>query len=342
MMSIYMTNKEEKQSGFTLIETAIVLVIVASLIAVAVLATPQLFSNVTRYKTVQNMEKIADALAQYAIINNRIPCPANPAIAHSNNNFGREDAARCGSDGIVPFKEIGLLSDDIKDGWKRYITYAVSRTSARAGINNATLINNWCMTYPLWFSAASNSCSASDHRNLAKAAFCCGTWGGNFSPNIGDLRLRSSFGELSGVSRQAAYSGGIAREYRNVLDCPAGNEKNTGLTTFGNGLVADDGSPNGIMTNIPVFPAFILVSHGPDGRGAYLVNETANRTASAKVKEQENYDGDRVYNVTDNSNYQSGAVANHHIRENIDDIVFWQTPYQLMGRLGVTGGCLKP
>lgn len=336
-MDDFLIDKKMEQTGFTLVETAIVLIIVASLMAIAVLATSSLFVSVNQERTIKQMERVADSLAQYAMVNYRIPCPANPGELHASNNFGREDSSRCGVDGIIPFKELGLPPAAVKDSWGRYMSYAVSRTSARTSVNASTLINNWCMTYPLWFADPQvTACSASNHKDLMKAAFCCGTYDGVFSPDE-DLSLHTSHGELSDVSRKAVFFGRHIREYRTISDCASGKENHTGTTEYGNGLVV-----NGNMTHIPVFPAFVFVSHGDNGGGAYLVNQTTNRSRVISSIEDENYDNDRRYRVADNSNYETGGAGNSHSRRNTDDIVFWQTPQQLLGRLGGTSGCLRP
>ncbi|MBI3479519.1 MAG: prepilin-type N-terminal cleavage/methylation domain-containing protein [Nitrosomonadales bacterium] len=129
-----------RTAGFSLIEMAIVLFIVALLLGGLV---PTLSGQVEQKRmneTRQQLEEIQQALLGYAIINGRLPCPAS---ATSN---GEEDPLGGGNcnhfyDGFVPAATLGLAGTGSSgfaiDSWGNRMHYAVtSWNSASPALNN--------------------------------------------------------------------------------------------------------------------------------------------------------------------------------------------------------------
>jgi prepilin-type N-terminal cleavage/methylation domain-containing protein len=118
--------------GFSLIEMAIVLFIVALLLGGLL---PTLTSQVDQRhisETNKQLNEIKEALIGYAIINGRLPCPAAP------NSTGVESPSggACSNlyNGFVPASSLGLAGTDSAgyavDAWGNRIHYAVSGWSS--------------------------------------------------------------------------------------------------------------------------------------------------------------------------------------------------------------------
>lgn len=137
--------------GFTLVELAVVMVISGLVMGSVVTMVKPVVQKVQMDTSKNTMDKIAKALAGYAVRNNRLPCPAAPNP--TNEPLGSErgsgtDGTGFGTcinadvEGIVPFRTVGLRQKDVQDSWGRYITYrvspafAVNPVTAPAGYND--------------------------------------------------------------------------------------------------------------------------------------------------------------------------------------------------------------
>ncbi len=109
-------------SGFTLVELAIVLVIVALLaggLMVGIAAQRNAAENIDAQ---HQLESIREALLGFAMANGRLPCPALPALASTDiNNAGKENCAQ--PFGVVPWVTLGLPE---ADPWGNRFTYFAS------------------------------------------------------------------------------------------------------------------------------------------------------------------------------------------------------------------------
>lgn len=106
---------------------AAAVVIVLIVAAVALLLGRRYFAAEAtldqREVTNANLRRIADALVQFAVLNQRLPCPAA-----GTSDAGTEDAtspfATCNSpNGVVPWATLTLRRSDAVDGWGRKISY---------------------------------------------------------------------------------------------------------------------------------------------------------------------------------------------------------------------------
>jgi hypothetical protein len=316
------------------------MLIIGLLIAFSTIAFSGILRAGFERKTFSDMEVIGDAITVYTQKHMRVPCPADPAGGGAvppgfERNPGGNTAVfgQCNTiataEGIIPYATLGLSQRAARDRFGNFITYRVSITSAQTPVVSSALpINNWCMTEPYWYKDTTANGTADSYVSLAKAAFCCGTWGGGAAPagTAGDINLQGSFGTLPDVSRGVDGFGGHLNEYRlPAVAAPTRAELlNPAIPGF-----AD-------VTIPPVFPAYILVSHGQNGLGAYHngVHNIAGLVAGSP--EEENADSSNVnYFAPDRLAPVSPGGGNPSLyRPNIDDIVFWQTPAQVLGRIG--------
>jgi prepilin-type N-terminal cleavage/methylation domain-containing protein len=150
-MMTSLTNKSQRQSGFTLVEMGIVLIIVALLLGGLL---PTINSQVDQrheIDTRKQLDDIQQALIGYAVINGRLPCPA------TSTSNGAESPAGGGNctnfyNGYVPAATLGLSgavssSGLILDAWGNPIRYAVtSWNSASPSLNDVFTTANGMQT----------------------------------------------------------------------------------------------------------------------------------------------------------------------------------------------------
>lgn len=131
-------------AGFTLIEIAIVMVVIGLLLSGGLLAFAPNIEKARISRTNASLDRIEQALRTYAIRYGCLPCPANGSIPTGTTDFGRAlndggtaYAAGCAGagvtcqittppDGTVPWVTLGLSEEDIVDGWENRISYYLS------------------------------------------------------------------------------------------------------------------------------------------------------------------------------------------------------------------------
>jgi prepilin-type N-terminal cleavage/methylation domain-containing protein len=130
----------QTQTGFTLVEMAIVLAIVAVLLGGLLPTISSQIEQQHRNETRKQLDEIKEALIGYTIINGSLPCPTtttDPASA----NYGIADAAcsaNTASDGYLPWKTLGVAETDAwgskrnsaGDPWVGQWRYRVDRNFA--------------------------------------------------------------------------------------------------------------------------------------------------------------------------------------------------------------------
>jgi len=152
--------------GFTLIEIAIVLVIVGLLITGTIGAIQPLVQNSRVTQTGTKLDRVELALLAYVIQNGCLPCPGDPTPATGGDAGWSQTAATayygpnytsanrpCASPGtclntvgILPWNVLGLRQADAIDAWQDYISYAV--TSALTVDAGASMVRTPPVGYP--------------------------------------------------------------------------------------------------------------------------------------------------------------------------------------------------
>ena len=226
--------------GFSLVEMALVLLIVGLLAAVFLPATNTLLDNNRRKETRAKLEALEQAMVRFVMVNRRLPCPADGALGTGNAQSGVEQrpAQECTAmgSGVVPWRSLGVPADAAMDAWGNLITYRVwARTSGGVGSAiNTSLAMDGGMDF--------SECDPAKLTPPSPAEYRC--TGANAQP-LGAL--------LAGGGMQA-------RGFRVCRDaCPA-----TTTPTPGTFEVARRIDGNGA--------AYFLISHGANKVGAYNTN----------------------------------------------------------------------
>ncbi len=115
-----------KCHGFSLIEMAIVLVIVMSVLTLGLGALSSIMTSSAHSETKARQTRIKDALTAYLGANKRLPCPNIPIAGTTVSGIEDTLAGACVSTfGVVPFTTLGLSRDVAEDGWGNLISYQV-------------------------------------------------------------------------------------------------------------------------------------------------------------------------------------------------------------------------
>lgn len=125
-------NPPARQSGFTLAELAIVLLIVGLLLAGLLIPLSAQIDLRRTGDTQRTLEDVREALIGFSLANGRLPCPA------SSSSKGQESLAggTCTNfhDGFVPGVTLNVAPLDadgyVLDGWNNRLRYATARNTA--------------------------------------------------------------------------------------------------------------------------------------------------------------------------------------------------------------------
>jgi len=122
-----------RHRGFTLIEIAVVIVVLSLLLAMIAGIATAMLGQQRREATRQRLAGVETALALFASQHQRLPCPANGALASNHVDAGKENPdppmGTCASNqdnGVLPWRALGLAEQDITDGWGNRLTYRVA------------------------------------------------------------------------------------------------------------------------------------------------------------------------------------------------------------------------
>lgn len=101
--------------GFTLIEMAIVVLILGLLLGSILIPLSTQILNERIKSTTKNIHRIQDAIIGFAVINKRLPCP-------DTNGSGTENTPCTNSEGNVPWQTLGVGQFD---AWGRPFRYRI-------------------------------------------------------------------------------------------------------------------------------------------------------------------------------------------------------------------------
>lgn len=138
-----MKSVKRNQQGFTLVEIAIVLLIVTILLGYTVALFPRQ-QELKQYRAVeQEMDDIIAAIIGFAQVNGRLPCPTNPDLFGVENGGGGANCLNYG--GFVPINTLGisgrvnadtLLLDPWGNPYRYYVSFSDSPVSGTVGVHD--------------------------------------------------------------------------------------------------------------------------------------------------------------------------------------------------------------
>lgn len=119
-----------KRNGFSLVEMAIVLVILGLILSAAMGASKLARGAEQRRQAEQSLREIEQTLLAFAVRNGHLPCPAliGASMAKQGDEARDPGSGRCTQvQGEIPWRLLGLPR---LDAWGRAYTYRVSRSFA--------------------------------------------------------------------------------------------------------------------------------------------------------------------------------------------------------------------
>lgn len=125
-----------RDTGFSLVELSIVVLIVSILLTMGLAAFSVQMDTAALSATQRRQEAIKDALIAYLRTNRRLPCPETTAFngspptgAESRQTPGDVTTLCSSFWGTVPFVTLGLSRETALDGYSNFFSYFVSSSS---------------------------------------------------------------------------------------------------------------------------------------------------------------------------------------------------------------------
>lgn len=264
-----------------------------------------------------HFRQIVYALSIYTQKHTRLPCPAEPDRAVTSEPFGAErgsgamgrNPGSCSGEaelvGIVPFKALGLSERDVQDGWRRFITYRVKSSLADIDPHGSPppKVHDLCRVKDVWVIPSGGGGILDQNVNPEKALFCC------VAPDPA-FDVRRSMRKQDTLLSEAAQPGSYQ-----PIHAPAP-------------------PPSITSDEIPDVLAVVLVSHGPNGHGAFIGNGARVDAGSVSVFEAENADGDGLFISVPTVEADGGYF---------DDMVEWRSQTGIYSEVGgYADGCRGP
>ena len=146
------TSRLSRKLGFSLVELAIVLIIIGTVTASGLVMGQTMIESARRASTNNKLDAIETALMAYRLAYSRLPCPTDATLTESSGNFGMEattqgactgtpapnysytivgglninaSASTTVVEGAVPVRALNLPDEYQVDAWGRKISYAV-------------------------------------------------------------------------------------------------------------------------------------------------------------------------------------------------------------------------
>ncbi|MFO1434923.1 MAG: prepilin-type N-terminal cleavage/methylation domain-containing protein [Gammaproteobacteria bacterium] len=135
---MHIVPSRENQRGFSLIELAVVLLILSVLLYMGLGALSTTYTTRQYQTTDSRIVTIRSALVNYLRTRNHLPCPdtdfATPdGTGEDNRATANDESTACAARfGLVPYKDLGIDREVAMDGWNNFFSYKVSNVNPAA------------------------------------------------------------------------------------------------------------------------------------------------------------------------------------------------------------------
>lgn len=309
--------------GFSLLELSVVLGIIALVAGAGMSMASGALKAADRVATQERLNTIKLALDSHAKTYGYLPCPANRALVPADPNFGIENRNNYGAAsntctiagaiytdnnsstalGAVPVRTLGLPDSYAGDAWGNKFTYSVTRALAAdpTRFSTGTTISAVTGSINVYYKASSSynmpmqrttrTYTTADSSGYAQLTLSSGTI------------VAQTIIHLKGTNYKGSYRYTGATSGTPILN--VANTAEGGLA-YGSG---DSGTIEWLTAGSEA--AYVVVSHGPNGLGAYPVSNTAVPPAKPCAGGATAADG---YNCDD----AAGSATN---------VIFYDAPY---------------
>lgn len=200
---------KSKKTAYSLLELSIVIAISAILVS-AGLAIATGYSNKAKVElTKDRMDVIYEALGNFLVIHNRLPCPASILEIKSTSTVYGESIGSAGSCsgtgtyisgelvyGMVPIRDLGLETDLAQDAFKDKIAYIVDRRFTKATVVPDGGVDSFGTAPSTSLMTVNEVSSTATQVNTTDAIFVLVSYGsnqsGSFGVNMSTQRTRSN------------------------------------------------------------------------------------------------------------------------------------------------------
>lgn len=117
---------KHKYTAFVLLEVAIALVVLGIIGLASFNAIGQAAKQRKSHLTATRMDNLLTVLGGYVRSHGRLPCPSAPETSDQRGIERAACYAGAAFKGIIPYKTLGLAEAEVRDGWGRFITYAIT------------------------------------------------------------------------------------------------------------------------------------------------------------------------------------------------------------------------
>ena len=229
-----------RQRGLGGAFVAIVLLLVA-VVALASLGLSRLIStNRASEKSTAGLAQLADAMEQFVAATGRLPCPANPALPTTDANWGVE---------VVPSPNLGVCTHP--DGTVPWMTIA-------AKADDALDAWGWKVSYRVFTGTAGTAGSLTQDGGASMVR--CDT-------------VEPTAGNATGVS---GVKGGLCAPDPDPTGDTTLRSTVESMFLANKGMTVAEKAPSGAVLKTTLDVAYVLLSHGSTGVGAYSASGQRN------------------------------------------------------------------
>ena len=285
-----------RAGGFTLIEIAVVIVVLSLLLAMIAGIGTAMVGQQRREATRQRLAGVETAIALFVSQNRRLPCPANGTLPGTDSNAGKENpdppigvCTGSQANGVVPWRALGLAEQDITDSWGNRLTYRVSTDYVVPNSMNLTTCSPG--------GAALTSTIPSTFVDAASVTVVAG------GPCVSMCTASSSFPDNCTPPEYAISGRGL--EVRTL----SGTSVMSPSRCKAPPLACNHSPPTGYGPSTGA--AYVVISHGENGQGAYNnqgILQEASSIDSGTEESKNSADASlATYYVDDFPSYVAGA-----------------------------------